>query len=88
MIPVPPCYYIMPLHLAGAFFCSLPRKIFLPREENIFSSRGKLFLLTRGKEKHHTWERKMPHVGKKNTTRGKEKLIPWVMFMAYTSNWA
>ena len=33
MIPVPPCNYIMPLHLAGAFFCSLPRKIFLPREE-------------------------------------------------------
>ena len=47
MIPVPPCYYIMPLHLAGAFFCSLPRKIFLPREEKIFSSRGKLFLLFR-----------------------------------------
>ena len=63
MIPVPPCYYIMPLHLAGAFFCSLPRKIFLPREENIFSSRGKLFLLTRGKEKHHTWERKTHPVG-------------------------
>ena len=78
MIPVPPCYYIMPLHLAGAFFCSLPRKIFLPREEKIFSSRGKLFCSLGDV---YTWERK-------NTTRGKEKLIPWVMFMAYTSNWA
>lgn len=60
MIPVPPCYYIMPLHLAGAFFCFLPRKIFLPPVEKIFSSRGKLFCSLGDV---YTWERKLPHVG-------------------------
>ena len=40
MIPVPPCYYIMPLHLAGAFFL-------LPPEENISPSGGKNFFLPR-----------------------------------------
>ena len=60
----------MPLHLAGAFFFSLPSKIFLPPEENISPSGGKYFFLPRKVVFAHTWERK-------NTTRGKEKLIPW-----------
>ena len=63
MIPVPPCYNIMPLHLAGAFFApsrgkyfSLGRKKFFPPEESCFCSHV-------GKKKHHTWERKTHPVG-------------------------
>ena len=42
----------------------------LPPEENISPSGGKYFFLPRKVVFAHTWERKTPHVEKKNSSRG------------------